>query len=270
MFSSTDFYDEWDKRIKKWLDCKDPFNASSNPLTCLNDNRQSLSLQHLPEPYYGDMDNCSIVIINLNPGTGLCEQCHLRKAKSGILVNYVNNTKYSTMAKGFPLDKKMPNVPMPSESLNWWDSRLEWINHILDCRRMMGITVDGKKKPFAIELVPLHSKSFKVSNAAEYVRDQYPEVLDVIDYAIDNSDAKMGLAIGKPIYNTLKNSGYTTIKIFGKDEYQPEPTIQRFYSVLQKDNKRGILCTWSSGSNKAPSALFQQKHEDDIIKYIQP
>ena len=230
--SPADFYKEWDCVISKWLKCSDPFDAQKNPLKNLNDG--TLSLQHLPEPYYGDMDNPSIVIINLNPGTGLCEQCHLRKDVPGILVNDVKNapySPYSQMAKVFPLYGKSPNespnVHMPRESINWWKSRRKWIDHILEIRKDMGISIDGNKKPFAIELVPLHSKSFKVSKAAEYVKNKYPAVLGAIEYAITKSDAKMGLAIGKPIYDTLKQFGYTGIDItLAQNAQQPNTNIK--------------------------------------------
>ena len=271
-FTSAVFYEAWDVVIKAWLECGDSFDAQKNPLNVLNDG--TLSLQHLPEPYYGDMDNPSIVIINLNPGTGLCEQCHLRKDVPGILVNDVKNvpdSPYSQMAKVFPLYGKSPNVHMPQESINWWKSRLKWIDHILEIRKDMGISIDGNKKPFAIELVPLHSKSFKVSKAAEYVKNKYPAVLGAIEYAITKSDAKMGLAIGKPIYDTLKQFGYTGIDItLAQNAQQPNTnikSIKRDYSVLEnKNNGLKILCTWSSGSNKAPAKDPFWGHEENIIK----
>ena len=257
----ADFYKEWDDVISEWLKCNYPFDAQKNPLTNLNDG--TLSLQHLPEPYYGDMDHPSIVIINLNPGTGLCEQCHLRNKVLGILVNDVKNASYSKMAKVFPIDHMSPNVHMPLESINWWTSRLEWIKHILKVREDMGISINKKKKPFAIELVPLHSKSFKVSKAAEYVNNKYPAVLGAIEYAITKSDAQMGLAIGKPIYDTLKQFGYTDITI--PQVAQPDRNIKRFYSILKKENGPKILCTWSSGSNKAPAENPFWSHEKDYI-----
>lgn len=260
----ADFYKEWDEVISEWLKCNDPFDAQKNPLTNLNDG--TLSLQHLPEPYYGDMDHPSIVIINLNPGTGLCEQCHLRKDKPGILVNDVKNLSYSGMAKSFPLDVNNSIVHMPHESINWWKSRLEWISHILNIRKDMGISIDDNKKPFAIELVPLHSKSFKVSKAAKYVNKKYFAVLGAIEYAISKSDAQMGLAIGKPIFETLTTIGGYTDLLTTPKEQQPDKNIKRFYGILAKNNVPEILCTWSSGSNKAPSSDAFAELEKDIVK----
>ena len=54
---STDFIKEWDSIIQEWMKNKNvlcPFIGKS----------KDLSKDHLPEPYYGDMDNCSIVMIN--------------------------------------------------------------------------------------------------------------------------------------------------------------------------------------------------------------
>jgi hypothetical protein len=73
----------------------------------------------------------------------------------------------------------------------------------------------------------------------------------------------MGLAIGKPIYDTLKQFGYNDIPL-GQDE-QPEPNIKRFYRILKKGNGPRVLCTWSSGSNKAPADNPFWQHEDRII-----
>lgn len=157
---------------------------------------------------------------------------------------------------------------MPQESINWWVSRLKWIKHILDVRKKMNLSIDLNKKPFAIELVPLHSKSFKVSKAADYVMKKYHAVLGAIEHAITKSDAQMGLAIGKPIYDTLTKFGYKDITL--ENDKQPGINIKRDYRVLEKETENGtalkILCTWSSGSNKAPARDPFWVLEERIIK----
>ena len=253
-FNSQNFYSDWDKVIQGWF-------ANQNVLSSLQDKKNSLSVDYLPEPYYGDMDHCSIVIINLNPGVGMEDQHISKKNEPGCLVNYVNGSNYSTMAKGFPLVGQPTNVPMPKDSVNWWKPRLRWINSILGHKG-----IGNAKKPFAIELVPLHSKSFKV-NAPEYVKNQCPVVLDAIDDAISKSDAKMGLAIGKPIYDTLLATGYSIVS----GPLQPDLTRKRFYCIIENNNsKNRILCTWSSGSNKAPAAKFSKNEKSYIKQYFQP
>ena len=178
------------------------------------------------------------------------------------------------MAKGFPLDGES-KVPMPEESLNWWASRLEWINRILDYRlKQLNVNIDkkklDKKKPFALELVPLHSKSFKVSNAGDYVSKKYTIIGDVIEYAIVKSKAQMGLAIWKPIFDVLtKDYKYKTI---AGDPSNPLHTQkkERDYRVIKSPKGRLILCTWASGSNKAPSKDFEKDEENIIKTYFSP
>ncbi len=250
---ANNFYSSWNNIIKKWL-------VNEQNLSIYLDENQSLSIEHVPEPYYGDMDNCSIVIINLNPGVGLCEQSWQEQDKQGTLVNYIKKNSYSTAAIGFPLDSHLSQspVPLPMASLNWWKSRLLWIDRILDCR---GISREERKKPFAIELVPLHSKSFKVADAAEYVMYKYKTLLDVIEHAIEASDSKMGLAIGKPIYEVLKKNGFNTI--YGPTKRVSTANSERTYCVLEKDRTR-ILCNWYSGGNLAPGKGFVSVEEEII------
>ncbi len=276
-FTTPDiFYSEWDKIIDAWLKCKDSFDEIINPLKDLNDDKKSLSLQYLPEPYYGDMDQCSIVIINLNPGTGLCEQCHLRRGVKDLLVNDVKKNGYSKIAKAFPLDGKQSSVHLPKESLDWWKSRLEWIDRILECKLGADYIKSkedkkDKKKPFAVELVPLHSKSFKV-DATNYINAKYASIIGVIDYAISKSDAKMGLAVGKPICNVLLQNGYQIVYPANgtiDTPYKPK-SKERYYCVIANSKGTRILCTWSSGSNKAPSDDFQSDEHIIIKKVFKP
>jgi hypothetical protein len=243
------FYSEWNQIIKDWYTTK-------NALASLMDKGHSLSLDHVPEPYYGDMDNCSIVIINLNPGTGLCEQCWQNQNKPAMMVNEIKEDGYSSFAQSFPMLQKKG----PKPSVNWWKIRKAWIDRILNAEQ-----VNNDKMPFAIELVPLHSKSFKVANTDSYVKmmaKNHPnlDVIDAIEYAIGKSDAKMGIAVGRPIYDVLTNNGFDTIRA----PFSPDPGIKRSYAVIGRNGHPEILCTWSSGSNSAPAEAFAI-HEQEII-----
>mgnify|MGYP006872992134 CR=1 FL=1 len=264
--TAKNFYDTWDSIISAWF-------KDEHELDKLLDKKQSLSIRHIPEPYYGDVDECSIVIINLNPGTGLCEQCWLEKNNPSTFVNYIMNNTYSSAARDFPLDGSPSPVPMPQASLSWWESRLLWIDWILALK--LGIDENKKprtkKKPFAIELVPLHSKSFKVADAAEYVNDKYADLLPIIEYAIGVSDSKMGLAIGKPICETLLKNGYQTIPDGGSIQRPLQDVAvgkERYYCIIKGPQGGKILCTWSSGSNKAPAKVFKDYERDVLMPLI--
>ncbi len=242
MFSSTDFENEWDSIIQEWMNnvkvlC--PFTGKSKNLT----------IDHLPEPYYGDMDNCSIVMINLNPGVGQDYQHWSNQSKSGTTVNEVKINKYSVYAKPFPLIFGGTSTP----SSKWWQSRNAWMNRILN---NMGINTN--KKPFAIELCPLHSKQFKISNPINYVNgiksvNPRIDVVEAIKWAICHSESKIGLAIGKHIYNTLIFNGFKDIT---KGSFFPVIGNHREYHIIEKEGVQ-VLCTWAQGGNRVPSAIFE-------------
>ena len=138
MYTPKSFYDEWDRIISDWYQDK-------NTLEQLMDENKSLSIDHLPEPYYGDMDECSIVIINLNPGTGLCDQCWIRREEPNLFVNDVlKSKKYSTYAKSFPLIPGPGKIAAkgPEPSITWWKSRNAWMKRILSHTK-----ANSSKKP---------------------------------------------------------------------------------------------------------------------------
>ena len=231
----ADFINEWDSIIQKWM-------SNPNVLSQFVGKSKDLSINHLPEPYYGDMTNCSIVMINLNPGVGMDYQDWHNKDVPGTDVNRAKVNKYSGYAMPFPL--LSGNTP----SSNWWKSRNAWMNRIL---RSKGIETD--KKPFAIELCPLHSKKFKITNPTKYVKgisNPKIDVIEVIKYAITFSDAKIGLAVGKSIYRLLMDNGFCETS-----SYYHVLDSCREYHIVENDGVR-VLCTWAQGSNSAPADRF--------------
>lgn len=253
---STVYYKEWDTIIDQWI------NAPQSILP-YTQGKSRLSIEYLPEPYYGDMDNCSIVIINLNPGTGICTQHQSLINIPKTEIYEANNKKYSGYAKPFMyLDDPYPLFCRNSEAAKWWKPRKRWIDRILINR---GINTD--KKPFAIELCSLHSPSFELSNPAKYISiirkiNSKIDVMPAIEYAITKSDAKLGLAVGKPIYNAMIKNGYSDVLSI-PNRMQGLP---REYRVVEKNGIK-ILCTWTPGSNNAPSKIYDS-FEKQILSVI--
>lgn len=232
-----DYIDVWDSFIQKWM--KSP--CVLHPLL-----EEGLSCDHLPEPYYGDMDKCSIVIVNLNPGAGQCYQCWHNQNTPRTAVNEVKNSGYSNYAKDFPLLSGAGGTA----SSRWWKSRNKWMESILNC---MGVKTNNK--PFAIELCPLHSAEFKISNPTAYVKKMKSfnpdlDVVEAIKWAVNHSDAKLGLAIGKSIYNLLLDNGFIDTT---KASSYPKPSIHREYRLVENNGVR-IMCTWARGGNTAPAS----------------
>ena len=258
MSFATNYVKEWNRIISNWFQNKDSISSLLYG---------KLSIDHIPEPFYGNMEECSIVIINLNPGVGLPEQCWSNQNQQGLFVTDVKNiNSYSNYVKDFPLlpdeQKGYPKGPQPA--IDWWKQRrLKWINRIL-CN--MGIKTD--KKPFAIELCPLHSKKFEI-DASQYhhnLKTANPK-LDVIEamiFAIKASDAKIGLAIGKPIYKVLTDEGFEDITQV--TDIKPINGNCREYHIVEKDGVR-VLCTWARGGNWAPREEFGEYEKRILKKY---
>lgn len=243
----NDYYDEWDRLIKDWYNNASALSAFIG---------RGLSLNYLPEPFYGDMENCSLVVINLNPGKGLSEQHWNSQNTLGTIANDVKITGYSAYAKSFPL----LSGKGPTPSVNWWEERNCWLDRILGFK---GVKTD--KNPFAIELVPLHSASFRISNPSGYVAgiqsiNHKLDVIAAIEYGVLHSDAQFGVAVGRPIRDTLVNNGFSPVCA----PYPPLAGKKRYYEVLEKKGIK-ILCTWAQGSNKAPASHYVPS-EDNLVK----
>lgn len=243
----TTFQVHLDNLIAVWMK-----NRSS--LTALLPKGASLSIDYLPEPYYGDMDNSSIVIINMNPGVGLCCQCWHRQNDSGTEVNEAKVKKYSGYAKPFHyLDRAYTFEGTYAAA--WWKPRNAWMNRILS-----NLHIQTDARPFAIELSPFHSPRFGIKDLAGHVIDLKRHGIDIvscIEHAVLHSRAKLGLAVGKKIYDALtdKRIGYTPISHWPPFVGSPGSLPQRKYALIEKNGVK-ILCTWAPGSNNAPSSTF--------------
>lgn len=254
----TLFSTYWDNLIDGWM--KNP-----SILSPLIPQGSALSTNHLPEPYYGDMDNCSIVIVNMNPGAGLCGQCWHRQNDVGTEVHEAKTKKYSGYAQPFHyLDRVYPYVG--GEGARWWNSRKDWIKRVLDDRN-----VHTDLRPFAIELCPLHSPRFDIKDPAQYVKDlkvQGADIVACMEYAIRHSEAQLGLAVGKKIHDVMTDPGigFKSVHCWSPTVGTSNKTRRREYDLIEKGDVK-ILCTWAPGSNHAPSVSFS-KEEAIILSSI--
>lgn len=246
------YIDAWNGLIAKWMN-------NQNVLSPLKVH-QNLSVEHLPEPYNGNPFDCSIVMINLNPGGGHCSLCWNNQNTPHTYVNDANINKYNGFALPFPFLTTPPSTP----SSNWWIGRKAFLNRLFA----------SNKNPFAIELCALHSNSTKGICFRCYLtalRSVNPDLdpTQIIENAIKNSDAKFGFAVGKPIYEALKSIGYTDIQIPTPHNVKNAKGKQnaRQFAMVERNGAK-VLCTWASGGNSCPSAAFDSYIKQDIMPLL--
>lgn len=241
------FIDYWDNVVRQWINLPmgKGHNASANNkykdsnLVVSIENEQlpfftdkilkdKLCPAHLPEPYWGDPDNCSIVIINYNPGGGTDMSPHTYKFTNGspyflpfppnTMIEYVNCYSYSSLAKDFPIWKK--NLPpdrmwlMSYGGRDWWLAKKKWIGHIV-AEASVGKTEPNhlieECPPFAIEFCGWHSAKWpdlrldtaKDAVLIDSIKKHFAEPLI---YAIEQSKSRLAVCIGAQFSPALFNS----------------------------------------------------------------
>jgi len=143
------FYDYWNQKIRDWhKDQNVCFLEDIYSRIYCGRGKNELAPKFLPEPYLGEMENCSAVIINKNPGSSIDT---LQHHESGRFITEDNaHLDYYEFAKSFPYLSKYRK-----DGGNWWQKRINWI-------KRMG--VQGGLSPFALEVCPWHSSLFNKNN----------------------------------------------------------------------------------------------------------
>lgn len=277
-----EFIDYWDSIIDKWfydvidIDQKPFFNTNFQGKYKFQDN-------YMPEPYWGNPFNCSIVIINYNPAGGDdsnsftcrdCANCHKTR-----MVSYVNQHKYSDLALPFPIfekdSNKCPDFLRKYPGREWWLEKKDWIDRLVsfgDKQQKCGST----QKPFAIELCGWHSAKWSLNFYQRIIDDNCLKNSVITHFllpllaAIKKSDSHLGVCIGKQFDKILKLFG-NEVFVKDKDIY----TLDKGYKPIDKERyyrvykicDEFIINTWSVGSNRHPSDEYKN-FEEELINNI--
>lgn len=228
----------------------------------------------MPEPFMGDPNNFSFVIVNLNPGAGVCHSCFKQQNISGTLINKVKRLGYSTAVKDFPYLRDGKTVGLTdwddSPGRKWWKSKERWIKHMLNvCAPSYNPSdpIPNGYYPFAMELFAWHTISWpsklnkKMEKGGIFGNTIESDVIEPLHEAIKKSKFKIAICVGKPIgsiigsFNAFKN----------KKSSQPIKSVNRYYDIYDYGNGCRIINTWAPGGNTYPSKDFE-KEEEKIIK----
>lgn len=206
----TRFIDYWDEVVRQWLeknndwdvmtaDGTDKAKAATEQRqiikainkTLEKDPQYQINTIHMPEPYWGNPEECSIVLLNYNPAGGPrvnrhttisckdCKGCEPLTSEDKKIINpttfikYVNKKGYSHFAADeSPVFKTKEELGADMkwfwdedngyEGYGWWQQKCGWLNHLVEiiCDKK-----DEKRWPFAMELCGWHSKEWKTDSS---------------------------------------------------------------------------------------------------------
>lgn len=280
--TAREFIDYWDKTIKKWAendnvpedgkvwfdDVYPKFPEGEKVWFEVNPKLKNW-VKLMPEPYWGNPTECSVVILNYNPASSV----KIDKSCDGHIGNKEDKTtscglmseKYSEIAKSFPiLDKHLKCPYKCFGGVRWWKGREKWIQQIIGIIKPE-ILKEDNIKPFALEICGWHSPSWNYIKIDDKIKNYLKQHLEgVIDEAINNSKVKIGLCIGQDFDKILKIFGFEEFKpktygvIYEEGKgYKPKENIKRWFRVYHKTGGSFILNTHSEGSNQPPSKDFE-------------
>ena len=231
----------------------------------------------IPEPFMGDPNNCSLVIVNLNPGAGVCHSCFKQQNIVGTLVNKVKSLGYSNAVKDFPYLRDGETVGLTdwndSPGRKWWKSKERWIKHMLNIcvpSYDSNYPIPDDYYPFAMEMFAWHTNSWpsklngKMKKDGSFGNTIESDVIEPLYEAIKKSKFKIAICVGKPIGAIIGSFG--TFNMIYSDK--PINGNERQYDIYHDGDDCYIINTWAPGGNTYPSKDFETKEEMIFQKYI--
>lgn len=204
--SCGDYIEYWDIVIEQWLQnnfkCKE-LSEQNQFASNLGFDVDSI-LNRLPEPYWGDPDNCSFVIMNYNPGPCNDSRHNYRFCADtdNCMIHEIKNREYSGFAKSFPLLRGLnPTELWFEDSIGrlWWQKQNEkWIKGLLN--ELYHDRNENYKLPFAMELCAWHSNKWNDIDKKNFSKNKKlieDTIIVPFKDAIMRSEFKFGICFGK-------------------------------------------------------------------------
>lgn len=270
------FIDYWDKQIRDWVALGGKITPDESywlPYA----GKLGLQPNFIPEPYYGNPQKCSIVILNFNPGHGVSTQFISNVNNINTVCGRLVNTQYSAAALTFPiLGSYNPSNPFQNNYAGypWWLNKEKWVKHLFS-----SLGISYVNPPFALEHCGWHSINWRgVSYNDSTLRANIIDLLgEVLPLAILNSDittgatkSKVGICMGAPFGDTiLPMLGFTQIPMpsalnqylakgvnNGGNKtfyYSANGNQTRGYRLYRHESGALMINTWARGGNGSPN-----------------
>ena len=276
------YIDYWDKVVRQWLDYNADWSkfhddaAEQNQIIKAINNKfrdqpeYRLNTIHMPEPYWGDPRDCSIVLLDYNPAGGprvnrhttisckSCTGCDSLSDKdkdvipSMTFIKYVEKEGkkgYSNIALTGPVFEAKKGLEWfwdadnGYEGYDWWQQKCGWLDHLVE---VISGKKDEKKLPFAMELCGWHSQ--KWNNDMSWIdNEQCRTIINnrsilPLFAALRISTCKMAVCIGaefrfdwlKQFFNDKIED--VTEKLF-RDRLKENRDLEKSYDIVDKDGK---------------------------------
>lgn len=303
------FFDYTDNLLNRWIN-NDPKLITDDPYLVQQKSGDGLLTKEfydtMPEPFWGDPDNCSIVMINLNPAYKEGHDKLFSREKTQTLCP----NGYSAFAKSFPI---LNEDSYNQEGRGWWEGRKKYLDQLIEDYLQLPV---NNLRPFAIEVCPWQSKDWRGAKGAKVNMEDdnlkkhiSKYVIEPALYAINHSMVDFAIAIGADILKVLLNNGFElemswgpSVDVVGKKfdnlhannccppDYPKTEKFRNkkgpkenrislgmyeayvFYRLLTKtvDGKKlKILSVMKYGNNNVPGSEYHEKGiEKEILKHI--
>ena len=218
----------------------------------------------MPEPYWGDPTDCSIVVANHNPaGETVPDEQTPHGAATAQMVRHVSRVGYGAFARAFPIADPLPDELRwfaPYAGRDWWQKNEAWARRFSD-------VFPGADNPdahiFAFDICPWHSRQWTgIHNArilsSENRADFVENVAKPFEAAVALSRGRFGLCVGSVYADLLVESGFTALAGPGRF---PGGNNRRF-QLFGKGACRVLVAQGVQGQ-RPPASLF-----DDHIRNL--
>lgn len=274
------FLKYWDEVFDYWMETGKVHSDESHWFM----QKTELLPELMPEPYMGDPYNCSVAIMNYNPGafnhktnteegqklyrTDPAHHSRISDPES-MVYHYSRNYRKRALAGGYlgrDVDPMYECSGLSTSGKCWWCKRLNWTKALVP---------QSRKLPFAIELCGWHSNKWKnIKYTPELLAKLYDLLAPAIEEAIKNSDLGIGLCVGAQwSWSVLPAFGYKDLtgEIMGLTDYKrgwkPHGGT-RSYCIMRNDNGTYIINTWKKGygNMNVPKPEFRPVEKEIIEK----
>ena len=281
----THFIDYWDEVVRQWLEndadyskFKDQAKEQSQIIKAINDMfgvkpEYRLNTIHMPEPYWGDPTDCSIVLLDYNPAGGprvnrhttisckSCTGCESLSDKdkdvipSMTFIKYVDEKikegeqGYSSIALTGPVFKAKKGLDWfwdednGYEGYGWWQQKCGWLDHLVEVT--CGKEGNEEKLPFAMELCGWHSQKWNndmswIDNGQCRTIINNRSILPLFA-AMRDSSCKMAVCIGAEfridwLEQFFKNKIKDVTKALS-DKIMENVELKKSHDIVDKDGK---------------------------------